>query len=176
MVDALTGSATYDTVGYFARDAELFARVGQVLLQTSIPPVRPRRLVIAEDAFEAADAEVVEALGPRVDEIASLIGSVSTQRLSADGLQKWVHQFVVLAGRETLESSRDWIDRVNPRFGFEVASRYTSADAFSAADVRAAQAAREEVRAHVDGVLDPGTVLCMPTTVAPAPPVGQTSC
>jgi amidase len=155
----LNGSKTYDTVGYFTRDAELFARVGQVLLQSPIQPARPSRLVVAEDAFEVADAEVVEALRPRVDEIASLIGKVSNQRLSPNGLQEWAHQQGVLAGCETLESNRDWIDRVNPRFGFEVAMRYTSADAFSAADLEAARVDRERIRARVNEVMDADTVM-----------------
>src|SRR5712691_6434001 len=46
---------SYDTIGWFARDADLFARVGAVLLQSGLPAACPSRLVIAEDAFEVAD-------------------------------------------------------------------------------------------------------------------------
>ncbi len=174
MAGALNGSATYDTAGYLTADAEMFARVGEVLLQSSIVPARPNRLVVVEDGFEVADAEAVAALRPRVDEIAGLVGEVGSLRLSSGGLPKWVQQISILAGRESLESVRDWIERVDPRFGYEVALRYTSADAFTAEEVEAAQRTREQVRARVNEVLDAGTVLCMPTTGIPAPPVGQT--
>src|SRR6266480_663273 len=54
----LLQAPSYDTIGWFARDAELFARVGAVLLQSNVPAARPCRLVLAEDAFEVADAGV----------------------------------------------------------------------------------------------------------------------
>ena len=170
----LMQSSTYDTVGFFARDADLFARVGQILLQNPIPSARPSHLVVVEDAFEAADPDVAAALSPWVDRVASLTDSHSTQRLSPAGLQEWVLQQAMLAGREALEMAQSWIDRVNPRFSFEVAMRYTSAMAFSAADLEAAQSAREEVRTRVNAVLEEGTVLCLPTASSPAPPLGQT--
>ena len=55
---------SYDRAGWFARDPGLFARVGSVLLQTEIGPARPRRLVVAADAFEVADESVRAALEP----------------------------------------------------------------------------------------------------------------
>ena len=39
------------------------------------------------------------------------------------------------AGRQSLVSVQEWIDRVNPGFGFEVAQRYTDAMAWSDAEV-----------------------------------------
>ena len=168
----LMQSSTYDTVGFFAPDAELFARVGQVLLQNPIPLARPRHLVVVEDAFEVADPEIAVALQPWVDRVAALSGTHSTQRLSPHGLTEWVHQQSVLAGCEALERARDWIERVDPRFGFEVALRYTTASTFKAADVEAAQNARTAIRARVDEVLQQGTVLCLPTAPSPPPLVG----
>ena len=70
----LLQAPSYDTVGWFARDAETLARIGAVLLQNEITEVRPSRLVIAEDAFELADKAVADALLPVVETAASLIG------------------------------------------------------------------------------------------------------
>lgn len=169
----LMQSSTYDTVGFFAPDAELFARVGQVLLQNPIPRARPHHLVVVEDAFEVADPEVAAALQPWVDRVAALSCTYSTQRLSPQGLTEWVHQQSVLAGCEALERARDWIERVDPRFGFEVALRYATASTFKAADLEAAQNARTAIRARVDEVLQQGTVLCLPTAPSPPPLVGR---
>ena len=80
----LLQAPSYDTIGWFARDADLFARIGSVLLQSDIPPVRPRHLVIAEDAFEVADQRVQEALRPIVDRIASVIGNCTDSTTGAD--------------------------------------------------------------------------------------------
>ena len=84
----LMQASSYDTVGFFARDAELFARVGQVFLQNPIPPTRPCHLVVVEDAFELADASVAAALQPWVERITSLVASHSAQRLAPAGLQE----------------------------------------------------------------------------------------
>jgi amidase len=169
----LLQAPSYDTIGWFARDADLFARVGAVLLQSGLPAARPSRLVIAEDAFEVADSTVVQALRPFVDRLATHIGNATTVRLAPEGLAAWSDQQQVLQGREAWETAQDWIDRVNPRFSFEVTKRYLMARSYTDADVAAAKARREAIRQHLDTVLPDGAVLCLPTTPALAPLRGE---
>src|SRR5579863_5649761 len=54
------------TTGWFARDAETFARVAAVMLGEAIPRERPKRLVVATDAFAVADPDAAAALQPLV--------------------------------------------------------------------------------------------------------------
>jgi amidase len=169
----LLQAPSYDTIGWFARDADLFARVGAVLLRQDIPAAHPRRLVIAEDAFAVADLTVQEALRPAVDRLGSLIDTCVRERLAPSSLSAWTGQQQVLQGREAWETARDWIDRTNPRFSFEVAERYSAASAIADADVESAKAAQQAIRARLDAVLSDGTVICLPTTPTPAPPVAE---
>jgi amidase len=169
----LLQAPSYDTVGWFARDVEIFARVGAVLLQRDITAGRPRRLMIAEDAFEVADKAVQDALRPVVAIMTSLIGHSTTDRLAPTRLSDWSGQQQVLQGREAWETARDWIDRVNPRFSFEVAERYVAARAISDADVEAAKSAREAIVKRMNALLVDGTLVCLPTTATPAPPRGE---
>jgi len=169
----LPQSASYDTVGWFARDPDTFARVGAVLLQSNISPGRPSQLLIAVDAFELVDPPVAEALRPQVERIASLAGRQTEDRLSPTSLSDWTGQQQVLQGREAWETMKDWIDEVNPRFSFEVTERYTLAKGISDQDVDAAHQVKEQVLARMDQLLTEGTVVCLPTTVGPAPPIGQ---
>jgi len=169
----LPQSASYDTVGWFARDPETFARVGAVLLQPQNSPGLPTQLLIAVDAFELVDPLVAEALLPQVERIASLVGRRAEDRLSPTSLADWSGQQQVLQGREAWETMQDWIDDVNPRFSFEVAARFTQARAISDEDVAAARQVKEQVLARMDQLLTEGTVICLPTTVGPAPPIGQ---
>ncbi len=169
----LLQAPSYDTIGWFARDAELFARVGAVLLQSSVPAARPRRLVLAADAFEVADAGVAEVLRPCVARLTALIGETTTVRLAPEGLAAWSEQQQVLQGREAWETAQDWIDRVNPRFSFEVTERYLTARSYTDADVAAAQVRRDAIRQRLDAVLAEDAVLCLPTTPAPAPQRGE---
>jgi amidase len=169
----LSQAPSYDTIGWFARDAELFARVAALLLRSEIRQARPNRLVIAEDAFEVADRSVQDALRPVADRIGSLLGSCTSERLAPARLSDWSGQQQILQGREAWETAKDWIDRVNPRFSFEVAERYRFASAITEAEVGAAKSARDAIVTRMNAVLAGGTVVCLPTTPTPAPPRGE---
>ena len=171
----LVSAPDYDTVGWFARDAALFSRVGEILLQTRIAtPPAPERVVIADDAFETADDKVASVLRPLADTVAGMVADCSRVRLAPSETADWPWQQGVLAGRQSLASIQEWIDRVNPRFGFEVARRYTDAMAWSDADVLQAQTARKAICTRMSQVLTDGVLLCLPTCPAPAPETGQT--
>ncbi len=169
----LLQAPSYDTVGWFARDIDTFARVGAVLLQSDMKAERPQRLVIAEDAFAVADPAVVAALQPIVDVAASLVPNATPERLAPEQLADWMDQQQVLQGREAWETARDWIDRVNPRFSFEVSERYLTARSFTDNDVAAARRTRDTIIGRLDSVLAERSVICLPTTPTPAPPAGE---
>lgn len=170
----LLQAPSYDTVGWFARDPDLFARVGAVLLQTRIGPIRPRRLVVAEDAFEVADPSVREALEPLVERLGSLIGHSSRERLAPTSLSDWAAGQRVRASSESWEVVREWIDRVNPRMSFHVAESCLAGRSLTPEEVAPAQADRQKVMARMGGLLAGETVVCLPTAPTPAPPRTQT--
>ena len=69
-------SPSSDTAGWFARDAETFARASAVLLDEPIVPASlPTAVVVAVDAFGLADAETAAALQPMVRSLAMLVGT-----------------------------------------------------------------------------------------------------
>jgi amidase len=112
-------------------------------------------------------------LRPFVDRLASRLGNATTVRLAPEGLAAWSDQQQVLQGREAWETAQDWIDRVNPRFSFEVTERYVMARSYTEADVAAARARREAIRQRLGTVLTEDAVLCLPTTPTPAPLRGE---
>ena len=169
----LLQARSYDTVGWFARDPDLFARVGSVRLQTRISPSRPRRLVVAEDAFEVADRSVREALEPVVERLASLIGLSSRERLAPTGLSDWAAGQRVRASSESWEVVREWIDRTNPRMSFQVAESCLAGRSLTSAEVAGALAERERVKARMRTLLAGDAVVCLPTAPTAAPPRSQ---
>ena len=174
-VDGMVPQApSYDTVGWFARDADMLARVSAVLLSYRTEIARPRRLLVAEDAFEVADQATADALRPIVDVVTSLIGASSKLRISPTTLAEWSCHQRVLQGREAWETARVWIDRVNPRLAFSVAERYMAGSQFTDAQAERATRVRAATMTLVDELLADGAVLCLPTTPTPAPPVGET--
>ena len=170
----LLQAPSYDTVGWFARDPDLFARVGAVLLQTRIGPIRPRRLVVAEDAFEVADPSVREALEPLVERLGSLIGLSSRERLAPTSLSDWAAGQRVRASSESWEVVREWIDRVNPRMSFLVAESCLAGRSLTPEEVASALADRQRIMARMRALLAGETVVCLPTAPTPAPPRTQT--
>ena len=78
-----------DTTGWFARDADTFARVSSVMLGEPIPDALPRRLVIASDAFAFADPETAAALEPLVTRLRGLIGDAREEAMAPPGLAAW---------------------------------------------------------------------------------------
>jgi amidase len=158
-----------DTVGWFARDAATFARVGQVLFDAPLPAPLPGTLVVAADAFAFADPAVAEALWPLVDKLAALIGTRRDETLAPQGLSVWKEAQRCLQSSEFWQTFAPWIDRYNPRFQFTVARSLAAAAQITEAEHTKAALMREEARSRLRTLLTPGTVLCLPTTPFPAP-------
>ncbi len=170
----LLQAPSFDTIGWFARDAETFAQVGSIVLPPSSPAARPRHLVIAEDAFDLAEPDTRQAVEAVLEKIGPLFTTSSTLRLSSTSLEEWSGHQQVLQSREAWESARDWIDQVNPTFSFEVSDRYAMAHSVTDEQIVIAQAGRDGVITRMNEVFDGGdVVVCLPTTVSPAPLIGQ---
>ena len=168
----LKQAGSFDTVGWFARDAEMFARLAAILFETEVPDAKPTRMIVAEDAFDIADDAVVQALQNPVQRVGDLIGDVSTMRLSPNGLDEWRGFQQALQSREAWETAHEWVDRCNPRFGYDVARRLVEAAEITDETVAAAQVGRQAVQTRMAEILIPGTVICLPTAPFPAPEVG----
>ncbi len=160
---------SFDTVGWFAGKANVLERVGRVLLADSSERPRPRRLLLADDAFAIADTPVRSALQPAVDGLADLVGATVHVTLSGKGLEEWMLAFRILQGREIWTSHGDWIRRVGPSFGPGVKERFEWAATIDAGSIAWAEPLRKEISARLDDLLKEDDVLCLPTapTIAP---------
>ena len=165
----LMQAPSYDTIGWFTRDADTYARVAEVVFQSQIPDTTPSRIVIAQDAFDEVDPEISAVLLPIAEKIAALAGSSETLRLSPNGLTEWASQQNVLQSEEAWASVKDWIDEVNPRFSFWVSQRYNLAISLTNAQLSEAAVLRDSVRARMDEVFAGGGFVCLPTAVVAAP-------
>jgi amidase len=161
-----------DTVGWFARDADTFARVSDVMLGEPIPAELPTRLVIAADAFGFADESTRTALQPTVTALSSLMKEVREDLLAPPGLSVWSRAQRTLQPYEAWLTFRDWLDRVNPRLQFSVASGLALAPTVPESERQWAALMREEARARLGWLVPAGTILCLPTTPFPAPRKG----
>jgi amidase len=168
--NAIDQAPSFDTVGWFARDAKTFARAGEVLLESTITGHATPRLIVAEDLFAYADAAVRDALARPMERVHAATRDHSHVTLAPEGIETWFGHQAILQGREAWETFGDWIDANDPRFGFEVAENYLIGRNWSDAARAEALTVRPGYRARVEDLLGDDGVIALPTTPFPAPP------
>jgi amidase len=156
-------SPTFDTVGYFTRDAATFAKVGAVLLGEPAIRAMPAEIIVATDAFALADEVVRDALAPAVNRCRQ-VAQVTATSLAAGDLLDWARWQRVLQRHEFRATFRDWVDRINPRFSSEVAGAFADDGQTSADTIASANRFRIEAKARLDGLLGGRRILCLPTS------------
>jgi amidase len=115
---------SYDTVGWFARDAALLVAAGHVLLaSTPAGDQKPLRVRIALDAVGLADAQC----GAALQAIAVRLGIGDSVRAFAEPWQEWLEAYSVLQGLEIRSTLGPWIREAKPRFGDNIAPRFAAA-------------------------------------------------
>ena len=162
-------ASSFDTCGWFARDAAIFERVGRVLLRDSAPARAPRRLLVAQDAFAFADEAAVAALKPALDRVAALIGAPEQVAVGDEPLTKWMDYFRFPQGAEAWAAHREWVTRVRPQFGPAIKGRFEWAQTIAPADVARARARREEITRRMEALLEGDAVLALPSAPGIAP-------
>ena len=163
-------SASFDVIGWFAREAARLASVGRVLFGSAESPDPPRRLVIADDAFELVDEKVRDALEPAVERAAERVGATRRVQVSPTSLPDWFGSFRVIQASEIWANHGAWITAAEPSFGRGVRERMTWASRVEPAEVRRARERHTEIRARLDDLLGGDEVLCLPSSPRAAPP------
>lgn len=159
---------SFDTVGWFTRDARTMARIGEVLLgpRESFPA---GRLVIATDCFDLVGEDVRAALKPLVDRLIAAVGPRHYATLNPDGFDVWFAAFRQIQGHEAWQAHGEWITKTKPKMAPEIAERFDLGRQVAAEQVAEAGKVRERARQRLAAMLQPGDVLCLPASSGPAP-------
>jgi amidase len=160
---------SFDTAGWFARDAGILERVGRVLLADDAPARPIGRVLLATDAFEWAGDAVTAALAEPVARLASRFGAAERVVLAPQGLAAWIDDFRVLQSAEAWAAHGEWVTRVKPQFGPGVKERFAFAATLDPALVTKSRAHRMTSAAHLHGLLAGDAVIVLPTTPGIAP-------
>ena len=160
---------SYDTVGWFARDAARLAAVGRVLLADPAPAPAPARLLIATDLFARLAPPVRAALEPALEALQRLLGTARPVVLAGDALPAWREAFRLIQSAEVWSVHGAWVTQAEPALGPGIRERFMAASRLAPEAVAAAQRLRLEVRRRLDDLLVPGTVLALPGAPEIAP-------
>ncbi len=145
-------SRSLDAIGWFARDAELFAAVGAVLLQGFATGPAPGRFLVAEDLMALLDDRTRDALNGAVDKVAGLLGAPEPLRVvdnaPVTGLDAWALTARTLWGREAWDEHGEWMTSERPKLGSGVAARFEARARVTAEEAAEALVRRDRISAY----------------------------
>jgi amidase len=168
-------SPSFDTIGWFAASAGTFRKMGSVLLGDKGAHSSIANVIVADDAFEQADAPVAALLHDALRTMSAALPKQSHMKLAPDGFDPWRDAVRIVQAHEIWQVYGRFVEEKHPRFGPGVAERMQAASKITTAELDAARkvhaAAREHIRAHIP----PGTVVAMPSAPCIAPKIDSTA-
>ena len=159
---------SFDVVGWFARDIDVFEKVGAVLLGDD-KAVAPKRLIIAQDAWAQVERPVADALEPAAEKVRAILRQAEGTRVSPEGLDDWFEVFRTLQAGEIWATLGAWVSETKPKLGPGVKERFEYAATITPAQIAAAATRRRAITAHVETLLGDDGVICLPTSPRGAP-------
>jgi len=160
---------SFDVAGWFARDTDVFAKVGKVLLKGGSWDAKPGRLLIAEDMFAYLGEQERAALQPALKRIAKRFGEPGPVNISDRPLRECFDLYRIIQSDEAWKIHGAWVEKYKPVFGPGVQERMYGAAKSDPVEVEKAKAEREKVSAHVAETLKNGAMLVLPTVPGIAP-------
>lgn len=158
---------SYDTIGWFARDPELLARVGDVLLQKSARhPIR--RIALVEDALDHVDRNVAGDIAVAADRI---VNAPAVRLFDSQSFDDTSNAYQILQGLEIKINLGPILKSLRPRFSPDIDDRFSGALARTDEEAEMAIKIRERLRDKMGKLCPPGTALIMPVS-----PHRQLSC
>lgn len=167
---ALALCHSYDTCGWFARDATTFARVGDVLLGADPAPLPAQpRLLRPTDVWGLIAPDVLPAWDGAWAQIQAAYGEAASTTAALESFETMYWSFRYLQGREAWMTDGAFIERYAPVLGPGVKERFAWSRDVTDAQVEQAQAFRTRFTAHLRQLLGHDGVLVMPSMPDIAP-------
>jgi len=161
----------FDTVGWFARDGGLAARIGACLLPETPTRQAPiTRLLLLKDSLALLDEEARAPFLRAVESsLAHLVASgegIPACTLAPGDLEplgRWPGTYLPLQAADIAVTHGAWLDRTRPRLGKLIADRMAQALATPPSLVAAAAGHVIRLRAALDEAVPPGSALVLPS-------------
>lgn len=147
----------FDTVGWFAPDAETLTRTGDVLLPPA-PTTRISRIAVAPDTFALCAPTFATALLAHARRLAN----APDLALFASDWAAYHESYARLQARDIRESLGPALTRIRPRFAPDIADRFDEALA-GTRDTSSSRALRDKAAAHLRAILPAGHAALVPT-------------
>lgn len=164
---------TFDTVGLFARDADVLARAAAVLLQGPGTGVPLRRLLFSATLASVVEPSSAAALEERARALA-VAGGLAFETVAAPALgqlRECAAAYRTIQMAEAWAEHGEWITARRPHFGPGVGGRFAAAAALDPAGLAAARDVQRRAGETLREILGSDGVLAHPAAVGPPPPI-----
>jgi amidase len=168
---AMDMAPSFDTVGWFTASAGLFRAVGQVLLDRAGVSASIQNMLVPDDAFAEADQPVAALLRDALKAMAPALPKPQAMNVAPDGFEQWRDAVRIIQAHEIWQVYGRFVQEKNPSFGPGVAERMQIAAKITKAEADAASEVRTAARAHIRGLVKPGTIMALPTAPCIAPKI-----
>lgn len=160
---------SFDTAGWFARDAGTFAAIGAAY--DIVPPEETGniRLMIADDAMALANDETRGELQLFIHKLIDVLGDAEHLNLADAPFSEWRETFRVCQAAEAWQVHKEWITETGPQFGPGVKERFEMAAAITPEILAPQDKRRAEIRAHLNRLVGDDGIILLPTAPGPAP-------
>jgi amidase len=168
----LTGATamapSFDSAGWFARDLDVFLKVGPVLLDGRSTVAEVDHVRLAEFAFDIADNEITVPLQNWIDsDQCNLIFENPIKELPGGiSLDDAREAFRIIQAHEIWQTFGSWVDQTAPIFGPGVKERLEIAKTVTAEEREIQILNKEKFAALLREIVPPGTVMALPATAS----------
>jgi amidase len=155
---------SFDTVGWFARDIDLFIKCGEVLLQDKVAEnIGSKKICLVEDCLELLDLRLQQ---PFLAAVFKLIPSVDPKlyvTLPENSLDHCRGLLDTIRSWEAWQFFGKWLEETDPSMNPVVKNRFMNCSKTTTKAKDKAKAERSKVIEEFDELLE-NTFLCIPTT------------
>ena len=159
---------SFDVVGWFARDPDMMAAVGDVLLPADSSREDMSEAILLDSAFNGVEVEFASPAATAIDQLKTLIRWRSAS-LDEEFFKSALAHFRNMQAYEAWASHGAWISAHHPTFGKGVEERFAFAAKVTGEQLKAAQNYRAEAQEKIEAIMGPLGVLVLPTTPFRAP-------
>lgn len=163
MTGAMPMAPSFDVPGWFASGPGVLRHVGEALLDAGGVRANLRKLIVVDDAFAEADAQVAQLLRAAIDAMASDLPRPVHDAIAPQGLDPWRESFRTIQAREIWGIYGQFVEKHRPKLGPGIRERMKFAATVSERDADRARQQQKRAREHIRALVEPGTVLTLPT-------------
>ena len=162
---------SFDTIGWFSREVDVFQRVGSVLLnKDKSSNITFNSYVIAEDLLELAEENIQRQF---IEYLNTNLPNLLRIKISTKDKAEIADYFRILQGGEIKEHVIPWIEKNNPEISTEINNRIKMASNITKDEINVANKFRKDLISEVNISLPKGNIAIFPTTPFSAPLCGQ---